>query len=519
MKHSKFPSLFQINTRVWLTELSRDLGRKATLDDIPDNALDELEKAGFDWIWFLSVWRTGEKARKISIENIEWRREFKQTLPDLCDNDIAGSGFAIMDYTVHPDLGGEASLSRLRSRLQKRNLKLMLDFVPNHMAPDHRWVKEHPDYFVPGTSEDLVRNPKHYTVIKQDDGDRVMALGRDPFFPGWPDTLQLDYSNPDTQEAMIKELLRIAVQCDGLRCDMAMLILPEVFEKTWGRKPASFWPAATGIIRQKFPDFCFMAEVYWDLEWTLQQQGFDYTYDKRLYDRLRDEYSTAVREHFYAEPAYQVRLARFLENHDEPRAAATFEWNKHKAAAIVSFLCQGLRFFHQGQFEGRKTRISPHLIRAPGEPVNLDIKRFYSELLTILRKPLFRNGKWRLLTCSPAWEGNGSSDSFLAFAWELDNTELSLVVINYAAHTSQCYIRLPFRSLAGGLVRFTDMINPVVYDRLGDDVLSKGIYIDMPAWGYHVFQVTVPARPEGLDLLSKSKISSVTYEQANSLSN
>ena len=131
-----YPSLYQVNTRVWLTSLSEMLGRPAQLDDIPDVELDRLAKMGFDWIWFLSVWRTGKAGQKVSRANREWRQEFEETLPDLREADIAGSGFAITGYEVHPDIGGDAALARLRKRLAKRGLKLMLDFVPNHMGLD-----------------------------------------------------------------------------------------------------------------------------------------------------------------------------------------------------------------------------------------------------------------------------------------------------------------------------------------------------------------------------------------------
>ena len=349
MKTPKYPSLYQINTRVWLTELSEQLGRAATLDDIPGVALDQLAEQGFDWIWFLSVWLTGKEAAKISRENAGWRKEFAETLPDLREEDIAGSGFAITGYTVHPGLGGNQALSRLRERLSTRGLKLMLDFVPNHMAPDHPWVEEHPDYFVPGTPEDLARAPQNYTLVKRLHGDLILAYGRDPYFSGWPDTLQLDYSNPATRQAMINELLRISQQCDGLRCDMAMLVLPEVFEKTWGRKTEDFWISATKTVREKHPEFLFMAEVYWNLEWTLQQQGFDYTYDKCLYDRLREGHVQPIREHFYAEPDYQVKLARFLENHDEPRAAATFEIEQTQGCRPAHFFIAGFTIFSTGR--------------------------------------------------------------------------------------------------------------------------------------------------------------------------
>ena len=169
--------------------------------------------------------RTGRLARDAA-----WRKEFSETLTDLADDDVGGSGFAITGYTVHEDLGGDAALARLRDRLRRRGLRLMLDFVPNHTGLDHPWVLDHPEYYITGTELDLAREPHNYTWIKRKPGDLLLAYGRDPYFSGWPDALQLDYSNPATQEAMIGELLKIAGQCDGVRCDMAMLVLPEVFE-------------------------------------------------------------------------------------------------------------------------------------------------------------------------------------------------------------------------------------------------------------------------------------------------
>ena len=491
MKVSGHPLIYQINTRVWLTELSRSLRRPATLDDIPDTELDCLTKMGFDWIWFLSVWQTGPAGQRVSRSNHEWRREFEETLPDLCEDDIAGSGFAIIGYTVHRDLGGDAALARLRERLRKRGLKLLLDFVPNHTGLDHPWVEEHSDYYVAGTELDLARAPQNYTWARRKGGDLLLAYGRDPYFSGWPDTLQLNYGNPATQKAMIGELMKIAGQCDGVRCDMAMLVLPDVFERTWGLQPELFWPNATKRVREKSPGFCFMAEVYWDLEWTLQQQGFDYTYDKRLYDRLREGHARPVRDHLRAEFDYQKKMARFLENHDEPRSAATFSSEVHEAAAVITFLSPGMRFFHQGQFEGRRKRISPHLVRAPKEPTDEGLHQFYERLLAVLRHPSVRDGQWQLLECLPAWEGNGTSDNFMAWSWQERDGQRRLIAVNFSGQQGQCYVRLPFADLAGHTVQLKDQMGSASYERDGDDLLSRGLYLDLPAWGYHVFEVSI----------------------------
>jgi glycosidase len=489
MPEPLYPALYQINTRVWLTELGRALNRPATLDDIPDAELDRFAAMGFDWVWFLSAWQTGPAGKRVSRSNAQWRREFEETLPDLREGDIGGSGFAIAGYTVDPELGGDAALARLRERLRARGLRLMLDFVPNHTALDHPWVNEHPEYYVPGTEVDLARAPQNYTWVKAARGDRLLAHGRDPYFPGWPDTLQLDYANPATQAAMIGELLRISRQCDGVRCDMAMLVLPDVFERSWGRRAPLFWPEATRRVREQVPGFRFMAEVYWDLEWTMLQQGFDYAYDKRLYDRLREGRARPVREHLSAGLDYQQKLARFLENHDEPRAAASFAPGMHQAAAVVTYLSPGLRFFHQGQLEGRKTRISPHLVRAPLEASDAALQPFYERLLAVLRQPSLRQGDWHLLDCAPAWEGNWTWDCFIAAIWQGEDGQRRMIAVNFAGNQSQCHARLPLPDLSGRTVRLKDLMGPASFDREGNDLVSRGLYLDMPPWGYHVFEM------------------------------
>jgi hypothetical protein len=486
----KYPSLYQINTRVLLTQLSQKIGRRATLDDIPDSELDYISNKGFDWAWFLSVWQTGLAGQKVSRANPEWRKEFEETLPDLREADIAGSGFAITGYRVHKDLGGNEALNRLRTRLQKRGLKLMLDFVPNHTGMDHPWVEVHPEYYVRGSEAQLAEAPKNYAWANRLAGPLIFAYGRDPYFPGWPDTFQLNYGNPATQQAMIGELFNIAALCDGVRCDMAMLVLPDVFERTWGVSTQPFWPKATSTVREQFPEFTFMAEVYWDLEWTLQQQGFDYTYNKRLYDRLHEKKATSVRDHLRAELNYQNKMADFLENHDEQRAAVTFAEGVHEAAAIITFLTPGLRFFHQGQFEGRKKRISPHLVRGPEEITNPNVEMFYDRLLTVLQLPIVRNGQWQLLQCMPAWEGNWTSECYVVFAWQgADETKL-LIVVNFAPNQSQSYLRLPFTALSNSQWRFQDLIGDAIYDRDGNDLQARGLYLDEPAWKAYVFSVT-----------------------------
>lgn len=488
-----FPTLFQVNARLWLAERDQPL---QSLADLPEDELDSLAQSGFDWLYLLGVWQTGPVGRQVSLAQTAWHAEYDHLLPGWTAADVCGSPFAIQAYRVHADFGGDAALAHLRRRLAERGIKLLLDFVPNHTAPDHPWVRESPQFYMPGDENDMIREPQNFQRVDSLHGPRVLAHGRDPYFPGWPDTLQLNYRHPGLRQAMSAELLRIATQCDGVRCDMAMLLLPDVIARTWGERsrppngqtPAdvSFWPEAISRVRRQAPGFVFMAEVYWDLEWTLQQQGFDYTYDKRLYDRLRQQDAEAVRGHLWADADYQRRSVRFLENHDEPRAAAVFPAEAQPAAALAAHCVPGLRFFHDGEREGRKLRASVHLGRRARETPDLARVALYDQLLQWLRRPELRDGQWQLLGCNSAWPGNASARQFLAYAWTHDTRRL-LIVINYAPQRGQCRVDVPFADLAGKTCRLTDLVTGTVYERSGDELAGRGLFVDLPAWGRHVF--------------------------------
>jgi hypothetical protein len=490
---NRWPTLYEVHVRSWVRRLGRALGRPATLHDVPDAELDRLADLGFDWLWCLGVWQTGTLGREIARSLPALRREYERALPDLTEDDICGSGFAVAGYEVHPALGGLPALGRLRERLRARGIRLLLDFVPNHTALDHPWVASHPEFYVQRTETDLQREPHNHRRVETSAGPRVLAHGRDPFFPGWTDTLQLDYGKPELQDAMRGELLKIAACCDGVRCDMAMLVLPSVFQMTWRTPAAPFWPRAIRTVRAAHPEFLFLAEAYWDLEWTLQQQGFDYTYDKRLYDRLRARQPGPVRDHLRAEIGFQAKLARFLENHDEPRAAEAFPGPVHRAAAVLTHLTPGLRFFHEGQLAGRRLRVPVQLCRWPEEPVDRALAEFYDRLLACVRDRVVQSGAWRLLDCGPAWEGNGSSEAFVAFAWEAAAGRRLLAAVNYGESQAQCYVRLPFPDLAGRAVELRDRLGPAAYRRHGDPLLASGLYLDLPPWGVHVFDVVAVA--------------------------
>ena len=306
---------------------------------------------------------------------------------------------------------------------------LILDYVPNHVAPDHPWVAEHPECFLAGSEDELAEHPEAF--VRTAGG--IYANGRDPYFPAWPDVVQLNAFSPALRDLVAEMLIAVGRQCDGLRCDMAMLMTNDVFTRTWGSRagPApgeDFWPTLIPRVKQAHPDLLFIAEAYWDMEWTLQQQGFDLCYDKRLYDRLVHESPDSVRTHLLADPAYQERLLRFIENHDEPRAAATFPPAKARAAAVVFSTLEGARLYHDGQLEGRRIHIPVFLGRGPDEPVDTDLRSFYERLLAAVSDADLRDGDWQQCECL-GWPDNDSYRQLVSWCWSSDGSR-NLVVVN-----------------------------------------------------------------------------------------
>lgn len=483
-----FPRIYEINTCVWLNELSQKQGRPVTLASVPAHEWDEIEALGMDAVWFMGVWERSPLGREMANRNQSLLADFQRTLTDFKPQDNVGSPYCIRNYQVAAHFGGREALASARRELAQRGMRLVLDYVPNHVAPDHPWVLRHPEYFIRGDESDLARDPASFVAV----GNGIFACGRDPYFPAWPDVLQLNAFAPELRAAAEDTVCDIARQCDAVRCDMAMLMLNHVFQRTWGERAGEmplldYWRQLIPQVKSAFPDFLFIAEAYWDLEWELQQQGFAYCYDKRLYDRLAHEPAEAVRLHLCASGDYQNHLVRFLENHDEPRAAGTFCFEKECAAAVETLTLPGARLLHEGQLEGRKIRIPVFLARRPQEPVNEPLRAFYGKLLTAADDPIFRDGEWQLCERT-GWPDNASYLNVVAHCWQLDHTRY-LVVTNLGDTRSQARVRVPWPALAGHHWRLSDRLSGEEFERDGTEMCGAGLFVDLPGWGYHFLSV------------------------------
>ena len=433
------PLLYEVFARTWLQATGA-----RTLGDIPDAELDRLETLGFDHLWLMGAWTLGPDGKA-------------QAQSYFPGQNVVGSPYAVARYAVSPDFGGDGALAKLRSRLADRGLRLILDFIPNHTARDHHWLIDEPELYVR-------------------DGLGAIACGKDPHFPPWSDTAQLDYRRPATRDHMTATLLEIADRCDGVRCDMAMLVLPEVFAKTWGGEPSDdFWSAAIDAVRARHRSFSFIAEAYWGLERRLQRLGFDFTYDKELYDQLLKGTARDIRRHLAKDLDEQVRSVRFLENHDEPRLAHELQGPRRAAALYMALTLPGMRFVHDGQLEGRRERMPIQLAARVAEPPDPDSLALHQRVLALCRRPALRSGAFRVLD---------AATPLVAYRWEL-GTERIVVVVNFSDVTAQGHINLELHGIAARTVDLHDLVDGSTYSRDGDEEL----HVVLAPWQVHVFEV------------------------------
>lgn len=489
------PVLYEINTRVWLTDLSRQYKRRITLANVPDAEVDALAARHIDAVWLMGVWTRSEAVRRSAMN---YTHEYTPVLPDLHDEDVIGSAYAIGYYQVDPNAGRREGLAAFREQLHARGLKLVLDYVPNHVAVDHPAIQQQPTLFVMGSEADFQRDRGNFFKTKDAWGrELIVAHGRDPYFPGWIDTAQINAFNAAARRATISTLNDIAAQCDGVRCDMAMLMTNEVFNRTWGwlvpepPPETDFWDEVIPAVRAEHPDFLFIAEVYWNMDYQLQNQGFDFTYDKVLYDRMFEASTEALRTHLLAELSFQERTVRFIENHDEGRAADAFGPDKSRAMATIAATLPGALLLHAGQFSGRVVKLPVQIGRQPHETPNADLEAFYRGLLAELRHPVYQRGFWRMFDVHEALMTPGGP--LLAYGWYDDERgDRRLIVVNVSEQAASGAVDLrPWGEALRALEQWGDTPDhPERSETHNTDAEHGFLHLVMGPWASRVYAIT-----------------------------
>ena len=449
---------YELNTVTWLEALTQQYGETITLATVPAEEWDRVSGYGCNAVWLMGVWERSPAALAINKADPEFMRYIKGLLPSFdFDRDMVGSAYSIRAYTVSADLGGPAALAIARAELKKRGLVLILDYVPNHVALDHPWAVKHPEYFVQGSPEDLKREPDAYAQV----GTNVLARGRDPGFDPWSDVLQLNSFSKELRQATADTIASIAAQCDGVRCDMAMLFTGQVFMYTWQDRAGQplneeFWAEVIGAVRTKHPGFLFIAEAYWHAEQQLFELGFDYCYDKEtFYDSVKEGVTSELLYLLLKPVEHQRRMVRFLENHDEPRAAHTFPLGKHKAAAVLLATTPGSCMYYEGQFDGLQLRTPVHVRRDPPGKPDSRIQAFYSQLLPLTRSIQNDFATWCM--CRIVTIGQHPIDNVMAWTWQGADDVHYLVVVNWSGRKRHARVMLPWN--AGASAKATCLLS------------------------------------------------------------
>ena len=485
------PVIYEINTAIWLGDLSRAAGRPVTLADVPASAWDDVTPAGADAVWLMGVWERSPAGLELANANAGLQASFRDALPDVRRDDVIGSPYCVRRYVVDDSFGGPRALAEARAKLAARGVRLLLDYVPNHVAPDHPWVTTRPELLVNGDEADIEAGSRRPGCGPPGTSWPTAATRTSRRGPMW---CSLTRSRPPCARRPCRPCSDIAGQCDGIRCDMAMLMTNQVFAKTWGGRTGQepgeeFWPTVIAGLRSQHPETVLVAEAYWDMEWTLQQQGFDFCYDKRLYDRIVGRDVAGVRGHLRAELAYQSRLVRFLENHDEPRIAGLLPGDAERAAAVAIATLPGATLWHEGQFEGRRVRPPVFLSRRPGEPSDPALASWYRRLLATVASNRVRAGDWQLLEVA-GWPDNDSCRNLLAWSWTADDVAHGhgryVVVVNLSAEPADGRVGLGWTDLHGRSWNLTDLLDDRVYERSGDELADQGLFVALPPWGCHL---------------------------------
>jgi len=438
---SKAPTIYEIFTPVFLHGVSQRAGETITLATVPDAEWDRVARPGIDTIWLMGVWSRSAASQDVS-KNEQWLQE---ALPDMKDEDIIGSAYSVQSYHVDERFGGDAGLAVARQALKQRGISLILDFVPNHVAMDHEWVASRPEYFIGGSADELQEHPEAF--VETPGG--IFAKGKDPHYDPWSDVLQLNAFSAPLRTEIATTLQRIATMADGVRCDMAMLMMNTIFIQTWseraGDMPADdYWAAMISGVKTNYPDFIFIAEAYWDTQQTLIDQGFDLCYDKGLYDALIEGSVGGIKNHLQQPVEYQQHLLRFIENHDEPRAAASFPYGKHLAAAVIIATLPGAHLYHDGEREGRRIRVPVQLNRRADEFSHQPIVLFYDKLWTFINEKNLSDHSWRTLPIRSHLLRR-ESRQVLAWTWTGGEDRFA-VVVNYTSERARVNLRLDVKT-------------------------------------------------------------------------
>ncbi len=394
---------------VWLDQLSRRAGKTLRrLDEVPDDELERLARWGFNTLWLVGIWQRSRASR--------WIKQLGGNA------EAAASAYAVAEYRVAEELGGEAARDILRRQAAERGIRLAADMVPNHMGIDSAWVIEHPKRFLSRADSpfpsysfsgpDLSPDPAvglyledHYydrtdaaVVFQRLDRDageaRYLYHGNDGTGLPWNDTAQLDYLQSDVRAAVLETIVQVARQFPVLRFDAAMTLARRHYQRLWFPLPgdggaipsraghgvaaetfdrwfpAEFWREVVERVTAEVPEALLIAEAFWLMEaYFARELGLHRVYNSAFMNHLRARRPGALRRHLaellLLDPQLLAHQVNYLSNPDEAPARELYAPDEHYLAVCTLLATlPGLPLFAHGQVEGLRERYGMEYRRA-----------------------------------------------------------------------------------------------------------------------------------------------------------
>jgi len=364
------------------------------------------------------------------------------------------------------------------------DLKLMLDYVPNHSAVDCPWTSSNSDYYIRAAQSAPPYDPTRYLPSG-------IAFGWGGYGNAWTDTAQYNYFNPSLRTAMINNLMKVASLSDYIRCDVAYLALNTVIKNNWATQLAywgysepstEFWSDAISQVKASY-NVQFLGEVYNPWQQALQAVGFDFTYDKTLYDILAAGNIDNIRNYITSMPlSFHQHSAHFVENHDEPRSPAYFGSNtRADIAAAISMTLPGMKFYFMWEQFGYFNQLEIHLRRETPEDQNSGVLKFFTAFIAAVSKDVFHQGTWYMRTVQ-------GTNNLLAWEWVYNNEKV-LTVLNYSGTQSSGSIVCPFAQPVDGndTIPVTDLLTGTVYMRSAKQMSTSGLIVVLDTWSVQMF--------------------------------
>jgi glycosidase len=475
------------STYVWLHQLSQRHGTEIRrLDQIPDAELDMLADAGFNALWLIGLWERSTASSK---------------LKQLRGNQEAmASAYALYDYAIAWDLGGEEAFWKLKERCSARGIRLCGDVVPNHTGLYSRWVKEHPDWYVqldhppyaayrfngPDLSDDpeleLTIDDGYYDhsdaavvfrhVDRRNGRTRFIYHGNDGTHMPWNDTAQLNYLLPEVREAVIRTIIEVAKRFPLIRFDAAMTLAKKHFQRLWYPLPGGgagvpsralhalshdefnhlfpveFWREVVDRVAAEAPGTLLLAEAFWLLEgYFVRTLGMHRVYNSAFMNMLKREenakYRQVLKETLEFNPRILQRFVNFMNNPDEATAVEQFgKGDKYFGVTVLLATLPGLPLFGHGQIEGLREKYGMEYSRPQlDEKIDEAFQQHHrSQIFPLLRRRALFNDAEHFVLYDFYAAGSVNEDVF-AFS-NCHNQQRALVIFNNRDHQTSGWIKV-----------------------------------------------------------------------------